>query len=402
MSLTSTMFTGVSGLLNQAEGMSVIGNNISNVNTIGFKGSRMLFSDVLSTTIGNVAVGQIGHGVQIQKVDTIFSQSSMETTTSPTDLFIQGKDFFAVAAPGTLAGPVPATGAYYTRAGAFRLDNTGRNLITPDNFNVLDSASNPIVFSKNNTTVSPGTSNFPLPPLLSPTKFVPTSGYNAGEIVNVGGENYIAKLSVGTPTSPATTASPVTDTANWLKGTFNPAPAVPYVSGDVVTGADGSNYVNITGTPGSDPISDRTNWELVLQFEKVVSVSTKGEISLLYSDSTGKSATVFYNGNGAPPTSSPPTTFVGTAKVPNPPGLVKVGGSLYRESGVIVGGSGTPIIGGPNGSTEQIISSNLELSNVDLASEFVKMIQTQRAYSANSKTITTSDEMMQEVLNLKR
>jgi flagellar hook protein FlgE len=82
--------------------------------------------------------------------------------------------------------------------------------------------------------------------------------------------------------------------------------------------------------------------------------------------------------------------------------MVKVGGSLYRESGVIVGGSGTPVIGGPNGSTEQIISSNLELSNVDLALEFVKMIQTQRAYSANSKTVTTSDEMMQEVLNLKR
>jgi flagellar hook protein FlgE len=93
---------------------------------------------------------------------------------------------------------------------------------------------------------------------------------------------------------------------------------------------------------------------------------------------------------------------VGTAHVPNPPGLAKVGGSLYRETGVVVGGSGTPVFGSPNGSTEQIISSNLELSNVDLASEFVKMIQTQRAYSANSKTITTADEMTQEVLNLKR
>ncbi|HIJ87768.1 MAG TPA: flagellar hook basal-body protein [Desulfuromonadales bacterium] len=304
MSLTSTMFTGVSGLLNQAEGMSVIGNNIANVNTIGFKGSRMLFSDVLSTTIGNVAVGQIGHGVQIQKVDTIFSQSSMETTTSPTDLFIQGKEFFAVAAPGTTANAaVPATGAYYTRAGSFRVDNTGRNLITPDNFNVLDSQSKPIVFT----------------PTYTPPATVP--------------------------------------------------PTVP---------------------------------PIVLDFQKVISVSTKGEMSLLYADSRGNSATVFYDGNGAPPVLTVPTVFVGTANIPNPPGLVKVGGSLYRESGVVVGGSGTPVIGGPNGSTEQIISSNLELSNVDLASEFVKMIQTQRAYSANSKTITTSDEMMQEVLNIKR
>jgi flagellar hook protein FlgE len=399
------MFTGVSGLLNQAEGMSVIGNNIANVNTIGFKGSRMLFSDVLSTTIGNVAVGQIGHGVQIQKVDTIFSQASMETTTSPTDLFIQGKDFFAVAAPGTLAGPVPATGAYYTRAGAFRLDNTGRNLITPDNFNVLDSASNPIVFSKYSTSVAPATSVIPGPTTLPPqtgTAFdgATVAGYATGDVVSVGGVNYIALNALAAPVAPATLASPVNDTTNWQRGTFNLA--ATYAIGDVVTGADGSNYVNKSGANGTDPISDATNWELILDFQKIISVSTKGEISLLYTDNTGKSATVFYNGNGAPPTSSVPTTFVGTAKVPNPPGLVKVGGSLYRESGVVVGGSGTPIIGGPNGSTEQIISSNLELSNVDLASEFVKMIQTQRAYSANSKTITTSDEMMQEVLNLKR
>ena len=329
----------------------------------------------------------------------------METTTSPTDLFIQGKDFFAVAAPGTLAGPVPATGAYYTRAGAFRLDNTGRNLITPDNFNVLDSASNPIVFSKFNTTATPKTAAVPDPTTLPPqtgTAFdsATAAGYAPGEVVSVGGINYVALKALAAPVAPATLASPVTDITNWQRGTFNPLAA--YLKGDVVTGADGSNYVNISAIAGSDPISDRTNWELILQFEKVVSVSTKGEISLLYSDNTGKSATLFYDGNGAPPVSSSPATFVGTAKVPNPPGMVKVGGSLYRESGVVVGGSGTPIIGGPNGSTEQIISSNLELSNVDLASEFVKMIQTQRAYSANSKTITTSDEMMQEVLNLKR
>jgi flagellar hook protein FlgE len=82
--------------------------------------------------------------------------------------------------------------------------------------------------------------------------------------------------------------------------------------------------------------------------------------------------------------------------------MEKAGGSLYRSTGVIAGGSGIPVIGNQNGATEKIIASNLELSNVDLASEFVKMIQTQRAYSANSKTITTSDEMTQEILNLKR
>lgn len=305
MSLTSTMFTGVSGLLNQAEGMNVIGNNIANVNTIGFKGSRMLFSDVLSTSIGGSSVGQMGHGVQIQKVDTLFSQSSLETTTSPTDVAIQGDNFFVAAKPGTVTGPVTVAEAYYTRAGAFRLDNgsnpAGSALITPDNYNVLDSAANPIVFTPTYTT-----------------------------------------------------------------------PVVPPAVGNV------------------------------LNFQKVSSISAKGEISLLYSDTLGNSAVVFYNGNGAVPVTAAPTVFLGTARVPNPAGMEKVGGSLYRGTGVATGGSGTPTIGSQNGSTEKVISNNLELSNVDMAVEFVKMILTQRAYSANSKTITTADEMTQEVLNLKR
>ncbi len=408
MSLTSTMYTGVSGLLNQSEGMSVIGNNIANVNTIGFKGSRMLFSDVLSTSIGNNSVGQVGHGQQIQKVDTIYSQASMETTTSPTDLFIQGSQFFVVANPGTLSGPVPATGAFYTRAGSFRLDTTGQNLINPDNYNVLDSEKNPITFPKYSCSIAPKVTT-----LLGPTTYPPitapafdkatTVDYPAGTVVSVGGENFITLAGVTAPTAPDTLPNPQLDPANWTRGTFNPTPATAYVVGDVVTSTDGSNYINTTGVPSTtDPVSDPANWQIILNFQKVVSVSTTGEISLLYADSASNSATVFYDGNGKQPVSAAPTVFVATAKVPNPPGLVKVGSSLYRESGVIIGGSGTPIIGGPNGSTEQIISSNLELSNVDLASEFVQMIQTQRAYSANSKTITTSDEMTQEVLNLKR
>ncbi len=297
MSLTSTMFTGVSGLLNQAEAMNVIGNNISNVNTLGFKGSRMLFSDVLSTSVGSQSLGQLGHGVQIQKVDTTFSQSSLETTTIPTDVAIQGDNFFAVAKPGTpiTATAVAATDAYYTRAGAFRVDSS-KALITPDNYNVLDSASMPIVFTPQYTT------------------------------------------------------------------------------------------------PGG----------VVLDFQKVSSISAKGEIALLYSDAGGNSSIVYYQGNAAAPVTAAPTVFLGTAKIDNPPGMEKVGGSLFRSTGSITGGSGDPVIGSQNGATEKIMANNIELSNVDLANEFVKMILTQRAYSANSKTITTSDEMTQEILNLKR
>ena len=419
MSLTSTMFTGASGILNNAEGMSVIGNNIANVNTIGFKGSRMIFSDVLSTIIGNNSVGQIGHGVKISKVDTMFSQSSNETTTSPTDLFIQGKRFFAVAAPGTLKGPIPATGAMYTRAGSFRLDTTGLNLINPDNYAVLDSESMPIRFKKDSTSVTSslvGSTAFPNPPVTGAAWDKTNATYTNAppSIVSINGANYTCILPPTLVVGATTYESPATDTAHWQRGTFDEVTPGTYAIGDVVTGSNGANYVNKTGAVGgaapaaTNPVTDLTNWDLILDFQKVLSVSVKGEISLLYSDSIGNSATLFYNGSDKTtneqkqPVLTAPGVWVGLAEVPNPAGLIKEGASLYRESGVVIGGSGTPVIGAPNATTESIISSNLELSSVDLALEFVKMIQTQRAYSANSKTITTADEMMQEILNLKR
>lgn len=296
MSVTSALFTGVSGLLNNAEGINVIGNNISNVNTIGFKGSRMLFSDVLSTTIGSGS--QMGHGVQIQKVDNMFTQSALESSSIPTDVAIQGDAFFMLAKPGTTAAAaITPESAYYTRAGAFRVDSN-RAMINPDNYNVLGSDGMPIVFTAtyDDTAVPPNT----------------------------------------------------------------------------------------------------------LNFQKVTNIDSRGNIALLYSDASGNSATVYYNGNGAVPVATANTVFLGLSRVPNPPGLEKVGGTLYKQTGTSIGGSGTPVFLAANGTTDKVLGNNLELSNVDMATEFVKMILTQRAYSANSKTITTADEMTQEVLNLKR
>lgn len=294
MSLTSSMFTGVSGLLNQSEAINVIGNNIANVNTIGYKGSRTLFSDVLSTSTG--AYSQIGHGVQLQKIDNLFTQSSLETTANPTDIAIQGDTFFAVAKPGTTAGVVAVADAYYTRAGAFRVD-AGNALINPDGYNVLDSTGTPVVFAATDGVAAPNTKNF----------------------------------------------------------------------------------------------------------QKVVSVDPTGAMRLLYADSNGNTSTLYYGGNAAAPVATAAlSTKLGVAKVPNPSGMTKEGGTLFKQTGTITGGSGTPVMQTANGTNEKVLCNNLETSNVDMANEFVKMILTQRAYSANSKTITTADEMTQEVLNLKR
>jgi flagellar hook protein FlgE len=265
MSITSALFTGVSGLVNNGEAMNVIGNNIANVNTIGFKYARTLFSDMLSANMGNDS--QIGRGVQIQKVDNVFGQSSFETTEVVTDLALQGASFFALGAPDA-SGAQAASASYFTRAGAFRVDMDGY-LINPDGFRVLDEARTPIQF----------------------------------------------------------------DTAT---------------------------------------------------FGKVTKIDADGTIS--YLDNTG--AQQIY------------ASKIGVALIPDTGQMEKIGGTLYMadaETGIT-----DASIGAPNGTSERIFSNSLELSNVDLASQFVKMIITQRAYSANSKTITTTDEMTQEVLNLKR
>lgn len=150
MSITSAMFSGVSGLLGNAEAINVIGNNLANVNTVGFKSGRMLFSDMLSANIGNGS--QIGRGSQIQIVDNIYGQGSFETTESVTDLAIQGNSFFAVMDPNATA-PVNQNNAMLTRAGAFRLDSN-LNLINPDGYQVLDTQGNPIKFNDNSAAVT--------------------------------------------------------------------------------------------------------------------------------------------------------------------------------------------------------------------------------------------------------
>ncbi|MDU0457550.1 MAG: flagellar hook basal-body protein [Geobacteraceae bacterium] len=308
MSITSALFTGVSGLLNNAEGMNVIGNNISNVNTIGFKGARTLFADMLSTPTTNRS--QMGHGTTIQKIDNLFTQSSFESTNVVTDLAIQGDSFFALAGPSDPKGTA-LTGekAYYTRAGAFRL--------TPD------------------TTVAP--------------------------------------------------------------------PVDLYLSN-----ADGYRVLDTEGYPITIPVAAAP--PAATDIIKITAIDSDGKISMLRGDGT----VAYYSAAAGVPVAGGDTnagnaTRIGTLRVPYPGELEKFGGTLFKASNPATGvDSSTVLYSATWNSTtslptqEKLFSNNLEQSNVDMATEFVKMILTQRAYSANSKTITTADEMTQEVLNLKR
>ncbi|GIX47057.1 MAG: hypothetical protein KatS3mg131_1268 [Candidatus Tectimicrobiota bacterium] len=126
MSLQSALFTGVSGLNTYANVISIIGNNIANVNTPGFKQSRGSFSDILSQSFGSSGGLQIGRGVRMNRVDFLFTQGSFQTTSVASDLAIDGDGFFIVRDPDTNA-------LLYTRTGDFRLDREG-NLVNAQGF----------------------------------------------------------------------------------------------------------------------------------------------------------------------------------------------------------------------------------------------------------------------------
>ncbi|MCM0081065.1 flagellar hook basal-body protein [Geomonas sp. Red32] len=282
MSVTSALFTGVSGLQANGAAMSVIGNNISNVNTVGFKDSRTIFADLLSDNTVNSS--QIGKGVQVQTVQNIFTQGSSQTSENVTDLSIQGNTFFSLQAPGVTAAS-PAS-SYLSRAGAFSVDSSN-TLVNPNGYQVLGTDGKPVTF-----------------------------------------------------------------------------PA---------------------------------------DFSKVTKIDSTGHITYLATDGVTQE---YYNGNGVAglPITGTPGVSIAVVSVPSPGALSKVGGSLYQTTAASGAAAATPTFAAAtaNGTSEKILSNSLEQSNVDMANEFVNMIVTQRAYSANSKTITTTDQMTQEVLQLIR
>ncbi len=122
MSILSSIFTGVSGLNSNGQELSVIGDNIANVNTVGFKGSRMAFGDILSQSLtGLSGTSQVGRGVAVEGVTPMFTQGSFQNTSSGLDVAIDGEGFFMVNNNGA---------TNYTRAGNFQLDQGG-NVVTP-------------------------------------------------------------------------------------------------------------------------------------------------------------------------------------------------------------------------------------------------------------------------------
>ena len=285
-SLTSA----ISGLQSFQQRLDVIGNNIANVNTTGFKGSRVGLSDSFSQTLRSSSAGtggasgsaamQIGLGVGIQSISNLYTQGALSRTSVGTDLAITSAGFFVVQDP-------ISNNEYVTRAGDFTVDETGY-LVTNNGMRV--------------------------------------QGFDDAALSNIG------DILIDTTGMPATSD-----------------PAATMVSFAI----DSEGKVNVNLTDGTQFVRA----QLLLQ------------------------------------------------NFSNPQGLMKEGNNLYSGIGAAgpLGGATnpTPAAAGTNG-LGKIQAGALELSNVDLATEFTNLITTQRAYQANARVITTSDEMLQELVNLKR
>lgn len=286
--MLSSMYSGISGLRNFQTKLDVIGNNIANVNTMGFKKGRVVFKDIISQTVagasgpgdarGGVNPKQIGLGSQIASIDTIHSPGSPQYTGNTLDLAVSGDGYFQV---------LDGNEVMYTRAGNFAMDGNG-------------------------------------------------------DIVDGDGRYVQGVLAVNGEAGPA----------NGQVGTIN----IPNTASSMSIGQDGTVYF-VDFPAGSNP-NDPDN---------KATLQVAGQIQM--------------------------------AKFSNPGGLEKTGGNLYR----VTANSGQPLTGfGLSQGFGALQSGSLEMSNVDLAEEFTDMIVAQRGFQANTRIITTSDEILQELVNLKR
>jgi flagellar hook protein FlgE len=413
--MIGSLFAGVSGLNVNSKALNLIGDNIANVNTAGFKSSRSSFANILSQSLTGTGASEIGRGVEFWTATPMWSQGTVENTTNPTDMAINGRGFFTLR---------DATGAdFYSRAGDFSFDRDGY-LTNPDGLFVQGYE----VLSVNpDSTLNLGIiSDINVPdqstdPPAETTLFTMDVNLDArAAILDTYATTIIINDSLGN-------AIPMTIT--FEKQAANQWDATPTLPAGAL-GAGGSisivnNTFDFTGLGGLQNGTDPTitinglasgagamtiNWDAY-----DVAGATNGDLTQ-YANS---SATTFQTQNGYPSgvlrgvsvdesgvvTGSysngqlTPLFQVVLSDFPSYYGLSKLGNNLYAESR----NSGQAMPGTPqSGRLGSISPSAIEMSNVDLAQEFVKMITTQRAFQANSRVITASDEILSELLNIKR
>lgn len=396
-----SLFSGITGLRSNQTMMDVVGNNIANVNTVGYKSSQGVFEDTLSQLLtsagapqgaaGGTNPAQVGLGVKVAGITTNFTQGAAQLTGRSTDMMIQGDGFFLVS---------EGSETLYTRAGSFSLDATGQ-LVTPDG-SVVQGWQGVNGVINTNAALSPV--KIPISTLLPPTKtanvalggnlradapvgtilVASITAYDAQgtqhamtyKFTNTAANNW--NLVVADGTNPPSAPTTLVFSAAGVLTTPSPATATYSFMGGTVT-MDLSKLTQFGGASTASALSQDGSGLGTLQS---FAISPDGTVTGVFSNGLKQSL-----------------VQIALATFNNPPGLEKVGNSKYRtsvNSGVAqLGVAGT-------GGRGMFAGGVVEMSNVDLAAEFSNLIIAQRALQANSKVITASDEILQDLVNLKR
>jgi len=419
--MLSSMFAGVSGLTAHQRKMDVIGNNIANVNTTAFKSSSVTFQEMFAQTIrdasqptqsglGGINPQQVGLGVDIGSISVLFEGGSIQTTSNPNNLAIDGDGFFVVS---------DGTQNRYTRAGDFDFDVAG-NMVTSNGSRVMG------------WNLGTGTSISTTGPLQPITLAGITMPAHATQTITVTGN-----INSSTEIYDAVNDENFVQTDLWIYDSLGEAHSITLkimktaantynysvlendstmsitsgaTGGQIVFGGGGklsssttpaltiafTNGASSITIPSENIVFDTakfTQYANATDIDVVQDGYTSGEMNDFGIDKEGKIIGVFSNGK------QQHVATVAMASFVNVSGLQKVGNNEY----VSTWNSGDAQIGmAGTGGKGYISTYSLEMSNVDLANEFTDMIIAQRGFQANSRIITTADQMLEELVNLKR
>ena len=402
---------GLSGLNAAAKNLDVIGNNVSNANTVGFKQSQAQFADVYANSLTGAGGSNVGIGVKVAQVTQQFTQGNITATNNPLDMAINGGGFFRMDNNGEVN---------YQRNGQFQLDKTGY-IVNPTGAKLTGYVSNA------SGVLSTGA---PSPLVINTADLVPKITTQVNAVLNLDSGSAIpttTPFNINDPTTfNSSTAVSVFDSLGnsqtlqtYFVKTATPGQWQVYASSDgtqigaapvatlnfntsgALTTAMPLAPINVpaTASGATTPFPVTFDFTGTTQFGSAFSVNTlnqngytSGRLAGFNVGSDGTILGRYTNGQSAV------LGQVVLANFANPNGLQPMGNNMWTETAT----SGTPLVGTPDsGSLGVLQSSAVEDSNVDLTAELVNMITAQRVYQANAQTIKTQDQVMQTLVNLR-